>query len=87
MLSPELDVQYYLRRNPGYVRGTGLAMIAPLSLGNLIMSATQYLSHLVLRGFRRPLALGTKIRRNARPLRVRDTLNMRGLLLPRGTDR
>ena len=52
-LSPELDIQYYLRRNPGYVYGTGLAMIAPLSLGNLMMSATQYLSHLVFRGLRR----------------------------------
>ena len=51
-VSPELDVQYYLRRNPGYIQGTGLAMIAPLSLGNLIMSSTQYLSHLILRGIR-----------------------------------
>jgi hypothetical protein len=50
---PEPDVQYYLARNPGYVHGTGLAMIAPLSPGNLLMSAAQYLSHLVVRGFRR----------------------------------
>ena len=51
--TPELDVQYYLQRNPGYVHGTGLAMIAPLSLGNLIMSAALYLSHLVCRCLRR----------------------------------
>jgi len=50
---PEPDVQYYLRRNPGYVQGTGLAMIAPLSPANLLVSAVQYLSHLVLRGLRR----------------------------------
>ncbi len=49
----EPDIQYYLQRNPGYGRGIGLAMIAPLSLGNLIMSAAQYLSHLLLRGLRR----------------------------------
>jgi hypothetical protein len=30
--SPELDIQYYLRRNPRYVYGTGLAMIAPFRL-------------------------------------------------------
>jgi hypothetical protein len=47
--SPELDIQYYMRRNPGYCRGVGLAMIAPLSLGNLIISAAQYLSHLLVR--------------------------------------
>jgi hypothetical protein len=50
--SPELDIQYYLQRNPNYDRGVGLAMIAPLFVGNLIMSAGQYLSHLVLRRLR-----------------------------------
>lgn len=50
--STEPDIQYYLQRNPNYGRGIGLAMIAPLSLGNLIVSAAQYLSHLVVRRFR-----------------------------------
>jgi hypothetical protein len=48
--SPEVDNRYYVRRNPGYGRGVGLAMIAPLSLANLTVSAAQYLSHLALRG-------------------------------------
>lgn len=50
--SPEPDIQYCMRRNPGYGRGIGLAMIAPLSFGNLIISAVQYLSHLVVRALR-----------------------------------
>ena len=51
-VSPELDIQYYIRRNPGYGRGIGLAMIAPLSISNLIISAVRYLSHLVLQTLR-----------------------------------
>ena len=47
--STEPDIQYYLRRNPSYGGGVGLAMIAPLFATNLIMSTVQYLSHLVLR--------------------------------------
>jgi hypothetical protein len=53
--SPELGIQYYMRRNPGYGRGIGLAMIAPLSVGNLIISSVQYLSHVVLQTLRRGL--------------------------------
>jgi hypothetical protein len=46
------DIKYYLTRNPGYVRGVGLAMIAPLTLGNVFVSATQYLWHLATRKIR-----------------------------------
>ena len=42
------DVQFYLSRNPDYARGNGLAMIAPLSAGNFIVSLIQYLSHFVV---------------------------------------
>jgi hypothetical protein len=30
------DVQYYLRRNPGYVNGHGLVVLVPLSLPNIL---------------------------------------------------
>ena len=46
---PEPDIQYFLRRNPRYGSGVGLAMIAPLSPRNLLVSAGQYLLHLLLR--------------------------------------
>lgn len=45
------DVQFYLRRNPNYAQGHGLAMIAPLSAINLIASITQYLWHFVRLAF------------------------------------
>ena len=40
--SPFEDVQYYLSRNPLYSEGNGLAMIAPLSVGNLAISFAFY---------------------------------------------
>ncbi len=46
--SPYEDVKYYVSRNPGYVRGHGLAMIAPLSVANLVVTFVQYSWHLVL---------------------------------------
>jgi len=59
--SSEPDIQYFLRRNPGYISGVGLAMIAPLSLGNLFVSAAQYLCQLAVRKLRRlPWRLGGK---------------------------
>jgi len=58
--SPHEDVRYYLSRNPGYALGHGLAMIAPLSVGNLVVSFIQYGWHFVLlwvRGWRRRVGL------------------------------
>lgn len=43
--SPFEDVQYYLSRNPLYSQGNGLAMIAPLSLSNLVFSFSLYVYH------------------------------------------
>ncbi len=40
--SPFEDVRYYLSRNPLYSEGNGLAMIAPLSAGNLAISLAFY---------------------------------------------
>jgi hypothetical protein len=40
--SPFEDVKYFLSRNPGYPEGHGLAMIAPLSAGNLVISFALY---------------------------------------------
>jgi hypothetical protein len=37
------DVIYYLNRNPGYSKGNGLAVIAPLSASNLLVSVLLYL--------------------------------------------
>lgn len=48
--SPFEDVIYYLKRNPDYAKGNGLAVIAPLSLINLLVSFLLYLS-------RRPMRL------------------------------
>lgn len=45
--SRQEDVQFYLARNPNYRQGHGLAMIAPLSVGNLIVSFIQYAWHFV----------------------------------------
>ncbi len=47
------DVQFYLSRNPSYAEGNGLAMIAPLSAGNLIVSLIQYLWHFMLLSLRK----------------------------------
>lgn len=43
--SPFEDVQYYLSRNPSYSKGNGLAIIAPLSAGNLAISFALYVFH------------------------------------------
>ena len=42
------QIQFYLSRNPDYAQGNGLAMIAPRSAGNLVISVIQYLWHFVL---------------------------------------
>jgi len=49
------DIQFYLSRNPDYAQGNGLAMIAPLTPTNLIVSLIQYLWHFIVLWVSRPV--------------------------------
>lgn len=46
------DIHYYLSRNPLYSQGNGLAVIAPLSAGNLAASFMLYVFHKLTSGRR-----------------------------------